>query len=74
MAVAKPLNPISSDARRAGTMGVLAPGVWLMRRLRLGGKFGLLAGAVGLVLAGAAFAPPVTEAPGWVGALLFAGF
>ena len=74
MAVAKPLNPISSDARRAGTMGVLAPGVWLMRRMRLGGKFGLLAGAVGLVLAGAAFAPPVTEAPGWVGALLLAGF
>ncbi|MDB5847247.1 MAG: chemotaxis protein, partial [Rhodoferax sp.] len=73
MAEAKPSIAHPADARAAAPFGLLAPGVWLMRRLRLGGKFGLLAVVTGVVLAAAAFAPAVTTAPGWVGTLLATG-
>jgi len=57
----------------AASFNPLLPGLWLMRRLRLGAKLGVVALAVAVVLVGAAFAPSVTEASAWVGLSLLAG-
>ena len=60
LATAHPLNP-------------LRPGLWLMRRLHLGGKLGVVALAVAAVLVGFATAPPLGVAPGPVLAALLLG-
>ena len=73
MAAAKPPPVLGTAGTPQAHFAALAPGVWLMRRLRLGGKFCLLALVVFAVLAGAALAPPLSQASNGVVACLAAG-
>ncbi len=51
----------------------LTPGLWLMRRLRLGAKLGLLALVIALVVAGSALMPSAIQGAAWVGLTLLCG-